>query len=192
MIVFWIGQTSDISRQAVAPQKLLRSRFSVHAVAEAEKRRVAEEVSKFVVIGKIWDLMMWTYSITCEDNFEVISKLHLIWWCHLISLEVCCLFLPWNGRLNLDSNKVQRSHRSADFTSNPSPWVCVWEWPRNHIRKPPGERTEVGRTGPSTSQSGRFVAAPQGASLERFCLGNMSNMWGLWIVRPLFGPMNQD
>ena len=53
MIVFWIGQTSDISRQAVAPQKLLRSRFSVHAVAEAEKRRVAEEVSKFVVIGKI-------------------------------------------------------------------------------------------------------------------------------------------
>jgi hypothetical protein len=36
----------SISRQSVAPQKLLRSRFSVHAVAEAEKRRVAKEVAE--------------------------------------------------------------------------------------------------------------------------------------------------
>ena len=29
--------------------------------------------------------------------------------------------------------------------------------------KPPGERTEVGRAGPSASQNGRFVVAPEGA-----------------------------
>lgn len=36
-------------------------------------------------------------------------------------------------------------------------------------QKPPGERTEVGRAGPSASQSGRFVAAPEGADLVGIC-----------------------